>query len=131
MIKVPNTDELTDFNLAEYSVPPLEKYVDRRGYMYILFDSKFPDHIKVGRTSDCKKRLIGYNSDKPFPTAKMLYISNMFENVNEIERRILSYMYDNTPPTTLSKEWFEIQHKDRIIKIIEKAEKLESEHIEE
>lgn len=127
MIKVPDTEELTEFNISDYSVPPLEKYIDRRGYIYVLFDSIFPDYIKVGRTSDCKKRLVGYNSDKPYPTAKMLFISDMFEDVNEVERRILAYMYDNTPPTTLSKEWFEIKHKQKILKIIEKAEKLEKE----
>jgi len=129
MFKVPNTEELTEFNISQFSVPPLEKYVDRRGFMYILFDETFPDYIKVGRTADCKKRLIGYNSDKPFPTAKMLYISSLFENVNEIERRVLAYMYDNTPPTTLSKEWFEIEHKEKILNIIEKAERMENEDI--
>lgn len=122
MLKVPDTEDLTEFNIAEFCTPPLEKYIDRRGYIYILFDSNFPEYIKVGRTGDCKKRLIGYNSDKPFPTAKMQYISKLFEDVNEIERRILAYMYDNTPPTTLSKEWFEIKHKEKLIKIIEKAE---------
>ena len=122
MIKVPKTEELTDFNIADYSTPPLEKYTDRRGYIYIVFDEAFPEYIKVGRTSDCKKRLIGYNSDRPYPTVKMLYISQMFEDVNDMERRILTYMYDNTSPTTLSKEWFEIQHKDKLIKIIAKAE---------
>lgn len=123
MILVPDTEDLTEFNIADYTTPPLEKYTDRRGFMYVLFDTNFPEYIKVGRTSDCKRRLIGYNSDKPFPTAKMLLISKMFEDVNEVERRVLNYMYDNTPPTTLSKEWFEIQHKEKIIKIIEKAEK--------
>jgi hypothetical protein len=123
MIIVPDTEDLTEFNIADYTTPPLEKYTDRRGFMYVLFDTNFPEYIKVGRTSDCKRRLIGYNSDKPFPTAKMLLISKMFEDVNEVERRVLNYMYDHTPPTTLSKEWFEIQHKEKIIKIIEKAEK--------
>lgn len=125
MIKVPDTEDLSEFNISDYFVPPLEKYTDKRGFIYVLSDSNFPDYIKVGRTSDCKKRLIGYNSDKPFPTAKMLYISDMFENVYEVERRILAYMYDNTPPTTLSKEWFEVQHKDKILNIIAKAEILE------
>ena len=123
MIIVPETGELADFNIADYNVPPLEKYTDRRGYIYILFDSNFPDYIKVGRTSDCKKRLVGYNSDKPFPTAKMLMISKMFDDVHEVERRILAFMYDHTQATTLSKEWFEIKHKEKLIKIIEKAEK--------
>lgn len=123
MIKVPAPEELSDFNISEYVTPPLEKYRDRRGFMYILYDGIFPDFIKVGRTSNCKERLQGYNSDKPFPTAKMLFISKLFEDVHEIERRVLAYMYDNTPPTTLSKEWFEHKHKEKIIKIIEKAEK--------
>ena len=91
--------------------------------MYVLFDSNFPDYIKVGRTADCKKRLLGYNSDKPYPTAKMLFISKMFEDVHDVERRVLNYMYDHTAPTTLSKEWFMIEHKDKLITIIEKAEK--------
>jgi hypothetical protein len=126
MIKLPDLSELSDFNLSDYSVEPLEKYVDRRGYMYILFDYKFPEHIKVGRSSDCKKRLYAYNTDKPYPTSKYLYISEMFDNVIEVERRILSFMYDNTSPTTASKEWFEIEHKEKIIHIIEKAEQLKN-----
>jgi hypothetical protein len=123
MIKVPSTEELSDFNIHDFATPPLEKYIDRRGYIYILYDSIFPEYIKVGRTSNCHKRLTGYNSDKPYPTAKFLYISKMFEDSHETERRILAYMYDNTAPTTLTKEWFEIKHKDDIIAIVEKAEK--------
>lgn len=126
MFKVPDPEELSDFDIADFVTPPLEKYTDRRGFIYVLSDSNFPDYIKVGRTSDCRKRLLGYNSDKPYPTAKMLYISIMFDNVIEVERKILRYMYDCTPPTTLSKEWFEIQHKDKIISIVEKAEKMEN-----
>ena len=123
MLKVPETGDLTEFDISDFCTPPLEKYTDRRGFMYILFDSNFPDYIKVGRTADCKKRLLGYNSDKPYPTAKMLFISKMFEDVHDVERRVLNYMYDHTAPTTLSKEWFMIEHKDKLITIIEKAEK--------
>lgn len=122
MIKVPLSEELSSFNLSDYAVPPLDKYVDRRGFMYILKDDVFPGFIKVGRTSDCRKRLVGYNSDKPFPTAKMFYVSDMFEDVNDVERKILQYMYDTTSPTTLSREWFLEEYEDKIIAIIEKAE---------
>jgi len=128
MIEVPNPNELSEFNLKSYRLPPLEKYTDRRGYMYVLYDTKFPDHIKVGRTGDLYKRLCQYNSDKPHPTAKMLYISDMFEDVYETERKILNYMYDNTEPTTLSKEWFMLEHKQMIVDIITKAEELEREN---
>ncbi len=114
MIKVPDLEDLTSFDLRDYTLPTLEKYVDRRGYMYIVYDEIFDGYIKIGRTADCKKRLIGYNSDRPYPTVKMLYISELFENVYEVERRILAYMYDHTPPTTLSKEWFEIEHIEKM-----------------
>jgi hypothetical protein len=122
MIEVPNTESLTEFNISDFVAPPLEKYTDRRGYIYIIVDSKFPEYIKVGRTSDCKRRLTAYNSDKPFPTCRMLFISKLFEDCHEIERRILAYMYDNTRPTTLTKEWFGIEHKDQLTLIIAKAE---------
>jgi len=122
MIIVPDSAELADFNLADYAVPPLDKNSDNRGFMYILYDSMYPNYIKVGRTCNCRKRLVQYNADKPFPTAKMQYVSNMFTDVNDVERKILQYMYDNTAPTTLTKEWFEIEHKQRILCIIEKAE---------
>jgi len=125
VIRVPESNELADFNLGNFSVPPNPRYTDRRGFMYVLEDKMFPEFIKVGRTTDCKKRLTGYNSDKPFPTAKMLFISEMFENVNEVERRILSYMYDVSAPSTLSKEWFLASQKQKIIDIITKAETLE------
>lgn len=125
MIKVPNLEDLSEFDVREYRTPPLDKYTDRRGFIYILYDHIFPSYIKVGRTADCHKRLIGYNSDKPYPTAKFLYLSRMFDDAYEVERRILAYMYDNTPPTTLSKEWFEIEHKERLVEIIEKAESRE------
>jgi len=123
MIKVPETKDLTEFNLENFIRPIVEKYVDKRGYIYILFNSKFPEFIKVGRTSNCKNRLIGYNSDSPYPTARMLYISKLFEDANEIERRVLAFMYDCTSPTTLTREWFIIKHKKLLIEIIEKAEK--------
>lgn len=120
MIKVPLSSELDDFDLRDYSVPIFK---ETRGFMYILFDDVFSDYIKVGRTSDCRKRLQGYNSDKPYPTTRMLFVSRMFDDVNEVERRILKYMYDNTSPSTLSREWFLIEHKEMIKEIIEKAER--------
>lgn len=124
MIEVPDPEKLSDFNILDFQAPPLEKYVDNRGFIYILFDSIFPDFIKVGRTSNCHKRLLGYNSDKPFPTARMLFISKLFEDVNLVERKILEYLYSNTSPTTLSREWFMVEHKQMILDIVEKAEML-------
>jgi hypothetical protein len=77
MIKIPEPKELEFVDLNIYSV---EKLIDKRGFMYILYDDIFPEYIKVGRTSDVHKRLLGYNSDKPFRTARMLYVSCLFED---------------------------------------------------
>jgi len=129
MFKIPNSEELDNFDLRSCSLSPLQKYTDRRGFMYILKDETFPEYIKIGRTSDLYKRLGQYNADKPFRTARMLYVSSIFANVNEVERRILSYMYDNTAPTTLSKEWFMIEHLQKLIDIVTKAEFKENEAI--
>lgn len=126
MIKVPDSSELADFNISDFVVPPLEKYTDKRGFMYILKNDAFPGYIKVGRTSNIKRRLDGYNSDSPYKVAKMCYISDMFEDVNETERKILQYLYDETAPTTLSREWFLEELEDKIISIIEKAETIEA-----
>lgn len=124
MIKVPDPKELQDFDLQDFQVEPF-KYVERRGYMYILVDSVFPDYVKVGRTQNVYKRLQAYNSDKPYPTAKIIYISRLFDDCHEVEKKVLQYLYDCTNPTTLSKEWFEIKHKDLIIDIITKQESIQ------
>lgn len=124
MYKVPDPEELSDFDIREFVVPPLEKYIDRRGYIYILYDRMFPTFIKVSRTNDVYKRLLQYNSDKPFPTAKMLYVSKMFENANEAEKKILDYMYSKTTPSTLTREWFHIKYLDILKEIIERVENI-------
>lgn len=119
MIQIPHPQELKDVDLTEFSI---EKYVDRRGFMYILFDEIFPEYIKVGRTSDVQKRLVGYNSDKPFRTARMLFVSSLFEDANTTEKTVLDYLYSVTSPTTLSREWFEIKHLELIKETIERLE---------
>lgn len=122
MIKIPEPKELEFVDLNIYSV---EKLIDKRGFMYILYDDIFPEYIKVGRTSDVHKRLLGYNSDKPFRTARMLYVSCLFEDQNEVEKTVLDYLYSVTSPTTLTREWFLVEHLELIKETIEK---LESKH---
>ena len=117
-----DADEFSTLNISELSLEPLPKVVDTRGFMYIVSDKAFPGWLKIGRTVDPKKRLQAYNSDKPFPTATYDVISACFDNVIEVERVILEKMYEITPPSTASKEWFEKIYGSEMVRLIELAE---------
>lgn len=127
MIHLKNTQDSfkTNVDIGRLSLSPLpvvKKPVDRRGYMYILTDSVYPDHVKIGRTNDPKKRLSSYNSDKPFNTASFVIISLPFVDVVNVERLILEELCKVIQPIGLKKEWFEIKHYDKIFDWIKKAE---------
>ena len=116
-------DLFTLQSTTDFTVEPAPKYIEQRGYIYLLRDKVFPDHIKIGRTSNLQKRLAAYNADKPYPTTSVICISRLFENAIFAEKKILEYLYENTEPTTFTKEWFESCHKDLCIKLITEAEK--------
>ena len=109
-----------DFDMGEYTV---EKYIERRGWIYIVTDSAFPDHVKIGRTSDMTKRMTNYNEGKPFPSTRVHCMSDKFDNVIQVEKKILEYLYKIIEPTTFRKEWFEIKHLNLLVEVIEEAEK--------
>ena len=121
-IKIDTEEKFNDFDIKNYIVPAKPKEIDVRGYMYIVIDSKFPEHIKIGKTIDMGKRLLGYNSDKPYPTTSLVMISKLFKDVATVEKKILEQMYKNTQPTTSKKEWFEIKHESLMIELIDEAE---------
>ena len=110
--------------IQDFLVDPVPRYIEKRGWIYIILDSVYPDHLKIGRTSDLGKRLTNYNTLKPFPTASVLCISGPYPDVILVETKILDYLYTNTRPTTFKKEWFEIQHKKLCITTIEEAERV-------
>ncbi len=115
-------DELSKIDIADFTLEPLPKQVDNRGYIYVVYDSAYPDWIKVGKTVDPKKRLAAYNSDKPVKTASMQIISCQFDNVSLVEKAILRKMYEITAPSTASLEWFSFDYKQTIIDYIKVAE---------
>lgn len=55
----------------------------------------------------------------------MLYLTEMFEDSVSAERAVLELLYSKTPPTTLTREWFPIEHKELIIETLERMEALE------
>ncbi len=97
-------------NLSDYAIEPLPKVVDKRGYIYLIKDSSFPTVFKIGRTISLETRLLKYNSDKPFKTAFYYKISKAFMDVHSVEKTILEQIYKVTNPTSLTKEWFYIEH---------------------
>ena len=119
-------DRDTTFNnvdIEDYEVPTLAKLVDARGYIYLLEDTAYPGYIKIGRTINMKKRLAMYNADKPFKSSKLVAISRMFEDAIHAEKKILEYLYNNTAPTTLSREWFQAENTNICLRLITDAEK--------
>ncbi len=124
-MKINSIEAFKELDLGNFSVEPLVKLPtppDNRGFIYIVVDSAFPRHFKLGRTIDMKKRLMQYNSDKPYPTARVAVISDMFEDVVSVEKDILKYLYHSSPPTTFSREWFYLDLYDDATNIIKLAE---------
>ena len=114
-----NKEKFDDIWIEEFKIPT---WKDRRGYIYLLVDSVFPDFVKVGTTRDLRKRLVSYNSDKPYPSSRFIAVAKPFVNAYEVEKRILDLLYNNTQPTTFKKEWFLVEHKDYIKMLMEAAE---------
>ena len=106
-------------SLTSYVVP---KYVETRGFIYILQDKAFPEFFKIGRTADMLKRLAEYNSDKPYPSTYLTHISKCFADVISVEKKILEYLYKTTSPTAFKLEWFEIAQLPLAIQLLEDAE---------
>ena len=104
---------LSDF----YGIPK-----DDRGYIYMVFDSAYPRFIKVGKTINPMKRLMAYNSDKPYNSSRYLCISKVFKESTKVEKAILEKLYEEFNSTTQKKEWFDIEAKEKIIYWIQRAE---------
>lgn len=113
---------LNTIRLDQFELPVFEKPVDKRGYMYIVKDEAYPEFIKIGRTNDLKKRLVAYNSDKPYNSASYHAVSGPYVDVVETEAMILEKLYEVIQPSTFRKEWFAIGHKSTLEEWIKVAE---------
>lgn len=100
------------------------------GFMYILFDSSFPELIKIGCTTDEQVRLYYYNKDKPTDTCSYVYMSKLFPNVFETEKIILNNIQIYAQPVKGKKEWFPVMHRNKLIEEIKIAEANINNHTE-
>jgi len=127
MIELNRNTVFSEVDLDEFELEPVPKYIEKRGYIYLILDSAFPEFFKIGRTQSLKKRLAEYNNDKPFPTAYYVAFSCQFDDVHMVEKKILEALYKQTSPTTLSYEWFEMKYFGVAISLLMEAEKAFSE----
>ena len=94
-----------DLSGAVWTKPPVEPE-PVQGWIYIAVDSKFPEFIKIGRTSDMVKRLAQYNADKPYPTVSLYAISHRFPDVVAVERKLLNILQNQFTNPPRKTEWF-------------------------
>ena len=80
------------------------------GYLYIFEDIAFPDYIKVGMSVNPIYRIKQYNTDKPYPTTSIVYISKPFKNISGVEKQILSELHSelSVDEIVTGAEWFNI-----------------------
>lgn len=121
MLEIKN--DLSEVLLSDYPSYPSVKKIDiKHGYIYLIEDSSYPEYIKLGMTRDLNRRYKEYNQHKPYNTAEYVAVSEVFEDVIRVEKKILEVLIKEFQPIGTRLEWFEIKHKERIEEIIKDAE---------
>jgi len=116
-------NELSEQLLGDYpSYPSYEKVEVKRGYIYLLKDTSYPQYIKLGMTRDLQRRHREYNQHKPYNTAEYCAVSEVFDNVVHVEKKILEVIVKKIPPIGGRQEWFEIQHEEYLMELLQEAE---------
>jgi len=119
VIKFNSNDVFSDNCLDEFKV---KKYIEKRGYIYIMKNKYSPDVFKIGRTANLKERFFGYNSDQPVPSTECILVSSLFNDCHFIEKKILNWLRLNKPPIQYRLEWFGIENMEIVIGFIKEAE---------
>lgn len=92
------------------------------GYIYLIFDSAFPNYIKIGYTIEIKERLNTYNQIRPLDTCSYVYISKLLHNIVKLEKTLLRKINTYAYSTPNRLEWFSVDYKEKIIAEIKAAE---------
>ncbi len=118
-----NPFETSVMNRELHVLPPIIKYVERRGFLYIVLDTAYPEWCKIGKTVNLASRLTGYNKDRPIATAFFSVVSLPFKDATSVESIILEQMYKTINSSSKSKEWFDIKHYTTLVDWIRRAER--------
>ena len=106
------------------SITELEEFKVKSGFIYLLKDGRFPEYVKVGRTTDIPSRLNQYNAHKPINTCTMLCVSREFEDAKAVEAYIVKETAQVYSRANYKKEWFEYIAADDLVLAIIDAESL-------
>ena len=110
------------FNLEDWVVPALPKEADKRGFIYIVRDLKYPELIKFGKTIDFVKRVKQYNNDRPYEDVYPVMCTRLLRNCDLVEKHIKNELLKNFNSVGKSEEWFEEAALMEIYKILESTE---------
>jgi len=92
------------------------------GCLYLVFDSAFPEYIKIGYTTDTQKRLQKYNGNRPLDTCSYVYVSRILADILKVEESILKRINTYAHSTPNRREWFSVDYKAKFIEEIKLAE---------
>ena len=92
------------------------------GFIYLVFDSAFPEYIKIGYTANQKYRLYRYNKSRPLNTCSYVYVSKLLVNILHVEKYLLHRINTYAYSTPERKEWFSIKYKEKFIEEIKLVE---------
>lgn len=95
----------------------------KSGYIYIIIHPLYPDWVKIGRSTNPKRRLDSYQTHNPTRSYKM-YFKKYTNKINYIERYFKKNIFPN------GHEWFKIKKEKAekiIIKLIKEIESDQSE----
>lgn len=104
------------------SLNPKKAYVNSSGYMYLVFDSVYPEYIKIGYTTNLGKRISRYNGNRPLDTCSYVYQSKLLVNILSVEADILQRINTYAHSTPNRNEWFSVNYKEKLIEEIKLAE---------
>jgi len=91
--------------------------IKNKGFVYLLNSEEEPEWVKVGATTDLKKRLSLYLTHSP--NKKFRYI-NVFESDYFKRLELISVLsFSRIALEKYRKEWFKFSEKDDPVKIIE------------
>lgn len=108
-------------NTVSYEVP---KYVEKRGYIYLVKNINYPELFKLGKTTNMATRLTSYNSGQPRAVTKLLCISELLSDVGYVEKRLLDWLKQEVEPIQYRKEWFDVKYMATIKEFIIEAESI-------